>query len=167
MLVMNMLALMLLAPGLASSPPSAAARAKRIDSAPTASGRAVRRWAAAAARDDGQAEHQQGASDLGGAGDGQGEDEQEYQAQAADRDAAGLGGFGSMEANSSDRYQAPITATTIKPITTRMRSWLPDACGCSLPVTTRPGHGESRHRGRPQRDSRVVRPARRPVRRVI
>ena len=103
MLVMKTLALTSLAPKLASRPPSAAVRAKRIDRAATAKGLADNRWAAAPG--DGQAEHQQGADDLRGAGDGDGEDEQERRDESADRDAAGLGCLRVDEANSRGRYQ--------------------------------------------------------------
>ena len=121
--VTNTLGLMLLAPKLASSPPSAAATAKTTDSAVTTSGLGGQALGGGG-RGDREAEHEQRADHLGGAGHGQGEHDQEHRARGARTGTPRASATsGSTDANSSGRYPMAMTTTTTTPIATSMSSW--------------------------------------------
>ena len=124
-LVMKTLALMLLAPKLASRPPSAAATAKMTDSAATTSGLADKRWAAAAgvmARLSTSRVPTTWAAPV----TVRASTTRNISPRRRTGTPRASAASGSMEANSSGRYQMAMTATTTTPIATRMSSWAPE-----------------------------------------
>ncbi len=125
MLVMNTLAFTLLISKLTSSPPSAAMTAKRMDRPPMTRGLADNRWAAAPgvmARLSTSRVPTTWAAPV----TVRASTSRNIRPRPRTGTPRASAVSGSIEANSSGRYQVPITTTTTSPITTRTSSWLPE-----------------------------------------